>query len=72
MEKYRLELYKKYGGLLKKAFPSYTEKQLIEYFEIRVDFWEVIADNIAIINISKVECIKKVYNKSLTEREKWI
>ena len=42
MEKYRLEMYKQNKELLKKALLNYTEKQLLEYFEMRMDFWEVI------------------------------
>jgi hypothetical protein len=52
MEKFRLELYHKYGGLLKKAFPNYTEEQLQYYFEIRVDFWEVVVENMDRIDMN--------------------
>jgi len=45
MERYRLEMYERNKELLKKALPNYSEKQLLEYFERRVDFWEVVVDN---------------------------
>jgi hypothetical protein len=50
MEKYRLEMYEKNKELLKKALPTYTEEQLLEYFEIRVDFWEVVIISIDMVN----------------------